>query len=78
MGTIGKAQGMADWIRLFGVNMSKQFILRQEQLGMTNEIIAKWLGVTTRQITRWRSGESKVPKTVWLCIDSKLSGKPVV
>ena len=58
--------------------MNNQFCLRQQQLGMTNEIMAKWLGVAARQITRWRSGESKVPKSVWLCIDSKLSGKPVV
>lgn len=58
--------------------MNNQFCLRQQQLGMTNEIMAKWLGVTKRQITRWRSGESNVPKSVWLCIDSKLSGKHVV
>lgn len=58
--------------------MNKTFCQLQSLAGLSNTDLAKWLNVTPRQITRWRSGESSVPTSVFKCLESKVSGKAVV
>jgi len=57
--------------------MNKTFCQLQSLAGLSNTELAKWLDVTPRQVTRWRSGESSVPTAVFKCLDSKVNNKVV-
>ena len=58
--------------------MNKTFCQLQQLAGLSNTDLAKWLDVTPRQVTRWRSGESAVPTAVFKCLESKISNRAVV
>lgn len=47
---------------------NKEFTALQQQTGLSNIDLAKWLDVTPRQVSRWRNGESKVPWSVMLAL----------
>lgn len=57
--------------------MNKTFCQLQSLTGLSNAELSKWLDVTTRQVTRWRSGESSVPTSVFKCLESKANGEAV-
>ncbi|AGN34359.1 hypothetical protein VPSG_00040 [Vibrio phage pYD38-B] len=57
--------------------MNKTFCQLQLLAGLSNSDLAKWLDVTPRQVTRWRSGESAVPTAVFKCLESKINNEVV-
>lgn len=57
--------------------MNNTFCQLQSLAGLSNTELAKWLNVTTRQVTRWRSGESSVPTAVFKCLESKVNKEVV-
>ena len=45
-----------------------EFKRLRDRLNMTQEELAKELGVTTRTIIRWESGDREIPRTVELAM----------
>ena len=51
---------------------NNEFWRLQKAASLSNKDAAKWLGVTTRQITRWRVAEPEAPKAVIMCLEYRI------
>jgi hypothetical protein len=52
----------------------KEFIQAQERIGCTGAQLARWMGLSTLTITRYRTGAAPVPGPVSLAMKALASG----